>query len=34
LERNQIDGRLIASPAISNGRLFLRTDDHLVSIGE
>lgn len=34
LERNQIEGRLIASPAISNGRLYLRTDDHLVSIGE
>lgn len=34
LERNQIEGRLIASPAISNGRLYLRTDDHLLSIGE
>ncbi len=34
LERNQIDGRLIASPAISNGRLYFRTDDHLLSIGE
>ena len=34
LARNQIDGRLIASPAISNGRLYLRTDDHLLSIEE
>jgi outer membrane protein assembly factor BamB len=34
LERNPIEGRLIASPAISNGRLYLRTDDHLLSIGE
>ena len=34
LERNQIEGRLIASPAISNGRLYFRTDDHLLSIGE
>jgi outer membrane protein assembly factor BamB len=33
LARNRIDGRILASPAISGGRLFVRTDDHLVAIG-
>jgi outer membrane protein assembly factor BamB len=31
--RNAIAERALASPAISNGRLFLRTDDHLFAIG-
>jgi outer membrane protein assembly factor BamB len=34
IARNMIDGRILASPAISQGRLFVRTDDHLVAIGE
>jgi outer membrane protein assembly factor BamB len=33
IARNRIDGRILASPAISEGRLFIRTDDHLVAIG-
>jgi outer membrane protein assembly factor BamB len=33
LARNRIDGRILASPAISEGRLFVRTDDHVVAIG-
>jgi outer membrane protein assembly factor BamB len=32
LARNKIDGRIIASPAVSNGRIFVRTDRHLVAI--
>jgi outer membrane protein assembly factor BamB len=32
--RNSIGERALASPAISNGRLFLRTDDHLIAIGK
>ena len=31
--RNPIGERSLASPAISNGRIFIRTDDHLVAIG-
>jgi outer membrane protein assembly factor BamB len=31
--RNDIGERLMASPAISNGQIFLRTDDHLFAIG-
>jgi outer membrane protein assembly factor BamB len=31
--KNDIGERIIASPAIANGRIFLRTDDHLFSIG-
>ena len=31
--RNSLGERVIASPAISNGRIFVRTDDHLVAIG-
>lgn len=31
--KNDIGERIIASPAIASGRLFLRTDDHLFSIG-
>jgi outer membrane protein assembly factor BamB len=33
LSRNRIDGRILASPAISGGRLFIRTDDHVIAIG-
>jgi hypothetical protein len=31
--RNNVGERIIASPAISSGRIFLRTDDHLFAIG-
>ena len=33
LARNQIDGRIVASPALAEGRLYLRADDRLVAIG-
>jgi outer membrane protein assembly factor BamB len=33
LARNPIDGRIVASPAIADGRIYLRTDDRLVAIG-
>jgi hypothetical protein len=33
LARNDLGERLIASPAISNGRLFLRSDRTLFAIG-
>jgi outer membrane protein assembly factor BamB len=33
LARNRIDGRVLASPAISGGRIFIRTDDHVVAVG-
>jgi outer membrane protein assembly factor BamB len=32
LGRNQIKGRVLASPAISGGRIFIRTDDAIVAI--
>jgi outer membrane protein assembly factor BamB len=32
LARNKIDARLLASPALSSGVLFLRTDDQLIAI--
>jgi len=32
--RNPIGERALASPAISNGRVFLRTDEHLLAIGK
>ncbi|HVS12450.1 MAG TPA: PQQ-binding-like beta-propeller repeat protein [Thermoanaerobaculia bacterium] len=32
LARNQIDGRIVASPAIAGGRIFVRTDDRLLAI--
>ena len=31
--RNDVGERMLASPAISEGRLFLRTDEHLIAIG-
>jgi outer membrane protein assembly factor BamB len=33
IARNPIGGRVLASPAISSGRIFIRTDDHLVAVG-
>jgi outer membrane protein assembly factor BamB len=33
LERNRIDGRVVASPAIAGGRIYIRTDDALMAIG-
>ena len=33
LARNSVDGRVLASPAIAGGRLFIRTDDHIFAIG-
>ena len=33
LARNDIGERLMASPAISNGQIFLRGDDRLFCIG-
>jgi outer membrane protein assembly factor BamB len=32
LARNPIDGRIVASPAIAGGRIYLRTDDRLIAI--
>jgi outer membrane protein assembly factor BamB len=34
LAKNELDERMLASPAISNGRLFLRSDGTLFCIGE
>jgi outer membrane protein assembly factor BamB len=34
LARNQLDERIVASPAISDGQLFIRTDEHLFCIGK
>jgi outer membrane protein assembly factor BamB len=34
LARNDLGARAIASPAISNGQIFIRTDDHLFAIGK
>ena len=33
IARNDIGERLIASPAISNGQIFLRGDDRLIAVG-
>jgi outer membrane protein assembly factor BamB len=33
LHKNLLPERTLASPAISGGRIFLRTDEHLVAIG-
>lgn len=33
LVRNTIDGRILASPAISGGRIFIRTDDGVIAVG-
>ena len=34
LSRNDIGRRIVASPAISGGRIFIRTDGTLVAVGE
>ncbi len=34
LARNKIDAHLVASPAISRARLFLRSDDEVIAIGK
>jgi hypothetical protein len=34
LARNEVDERLIASPAISGGRIFLRSDGTLFAVGK
>jgi outer membrane protein assembly factor BamB len=34
LARNKIDGRTLASPAVSNGQFFIRTDDQVMAIGK
>ena len=34
VSRNTVGERALASPALSNGRLFLRTDEHLIAIGK
>ena len=33
VSRNDLGERSLASPAISNGQVFIRTDQHLVCIG-
>jgi hypothetical protein len=33
LSRNAVEGRILAAPAISGGRLFIRTDDAVMAIG-
>lgn len=34
MARNRLNGRILASPAVSSGRLFFRTDDHVYAIGK
>jgi outer membrane protein assembly factor BamB len=34
LARNEVGERLIASPAISNGQIFLRSDDKIICVGK
>jgi outer membrane protein assembly factor BamB len=34
LQRNLLDERCLASPAISQGRIFIRSDQHLFCIGK
>jgi outer membrane protein assembly factor BamB len=33
LARNTTNGRILGTPAISQGRIFVRTDDQLIAIG-
>lgn len=33
LSRNKLDDHLVASPAISQGQIFLRGDEHLIAVG-
>ena len=32
IARNRLEGRVLASPAIADGRLFVRTDDEVVAV--
>jgi outer membrane protein assembly factor BamB len=32
IARNRVEGRVLASPAVSEGRLFIRTDDEVVAV--
>jgi hypothetical protein len=34
LERNALGYRMVASPAVSDGQFFIRTDDHLLAVGK
>ena len=34
IAKNALGERAVASPAISNGRIFIRTDKHVFSIGQ
>jgi outer membrane protein assembly factor BamB len=34
LARNTLDARFLASPAVSNGQIFLRSDDRLFCVGK
>ena len=34
LERSTLGYRMVASPAVSNGQFFIRTDDHLIAVGK
>ena len=34
LARNALGNRMVASPAVSNGQFFIRTDDHLLAYGK
>jgi len=34
IARNRIAGRLLASPAIASSRIFFRTDDHVIAVGD
>ena len=34
LARNRLNARQLASPAISGGRIFIRTDDAVIAIGK
>lgn len=34
LQRNELNERTVASPAVSNGQIFIRSDEHLICIGK
>ena len=33
LQRNDLGERIVASPAVSDGRIFIRTDESLIAVG-
>ena len=33
LQRNDLGGRVVSSPAVSDGRIFIRTDESLIAVG-